>query len=145
VKCRISYNETIQHITYEHYKIKKVKTLQLVYSDEIDYQHKEEDREALKELYSARGKSDDIIIVKKGIVTDSYYCNLAFLRNKQWFTPANPLLHGTRRAQLLERKKIKTASIKATHIHKYEKVSLFNSMIPFGKVVVDISKSAVKK
>ena len=58
------------------------------------------------QLIEKRKHADDIIIVKNGLVTDSFYANLAFLKNGIWFTPETPLLLGVQRQFLLSQKTI---------------------------------------
>ena len=57
-------------------------------------------------LYDLRNDCDDILIVKRGMVTDSSYANIVFRRGKRWYTPWSALLKGTMRLNLLERNKI---------------------------------------
>ena len=74
---------------------------------------------------------DDIIIEKKGFITDTSIANLAFYDGEQWFTPKNPLLEGTMRAKLLDEGFLQTREIKRSEISHYTKVALMNAMIGF--------------
>jgi len=136
VKCRIIYDREIHTVTYEHYKIKHIQSVKIVHAPSIEYLHKYQDRKALDALYQKKGNCDDIIIVKNGKITDSYYSNLAFLKNGMWYTPAHSLLDGTMRTLLLEKKKIKAKQILLEEIRTYESISFFNAMIPFKQVVI---------
>jgi 4-amino-4-deoxychorismate lyase len=71
-KCRVTYGPDIESIEFEPYRKRTVRSLKLVVSDEIEYSFKFKDRSALEALFAQRGDCDDIIIVKNGLVTDSF-------------------------------------------------------------------------
>ena len=138
-KLRIVYNNSFFRYKIKPYKKTEIKSLQLVKGNELDYKFKFVDRKILNELYSQRKEADDILIVKSGMITDSYYCNVAFLKEGKWYTPHLPLLHGTKRKQLLEKGLISEEAIAEHNLRKYEKVRLFNAIIEFGDIEIDIS------
>jgi 4-amino-4-deoxychorismate lyase len=78
-----------------------VSSLHLIESDTINYTYKSTHREELNALYAQRGMADDILIVKDGYLTDTSIANIALYDGHTWFTPAHPLLQGTKRAELL--------------------------------------------
>jgi 4-amino-4-deoxychorismate lyase len=129
VKCRIYYTNQIDKIEYENYKIKPVNNFKIIFNDEINYSHKFADRRQLKILFDMRDDCDDIIIIKKGFVTDSYFANLCFEKNGELFTPLYPLLNGTKRQKLLSEKKIIPINIKPANIDIYQKIHLINAML----------------
>lgn len=139
IKCRIVYDNNIQHISYTNYKIKEINSLKII-SSNIAYQYKYLNRSKLNDLFNRRQKHDDILIIKDGMVTDSYYCNVSFLKDGMWYTPATPLLKGTMRSKLLEEKLIIEKSILAKEMHEFEKICLFNAMIDFGKITLNIDQ-----
>jgi len=128
-KCRILYDTRIHKIHYQQYYPKKIDSLKVVIDDSIEYEHKLAERRHLTKLYTQRGNSDDIIISKQGMVTDSYYGNLLFLKNGTWYTPETYLLRGTQRQYLLDQKKIEIAKIRVEDIRQYEKVKIINAML----------------
>ncbi|MEO0339546.1 MAG: aminotransferase class IV, partial [Bacteroidota bacterium] len=67
--------------------------------------------------------------IKDGWVTDSYYANLAFLKEDKWFTPEYPLLHGTKRAFLIDQKKIVPSKIRVEDIPQFSQAALINALI----------------
>lgn len=73
-------------------------------------------------------------MVRDGLITDSYYANVALSNNGTWYTPEYPLLRGTMRTKLLSKGKLTVKNIATTELHTYDKVRLFNAMIPFGKI-----------
>jgi len=138
-KCRVLYNNDQFEIEFVAYKAPKITSLQIVEGGDIDYRYKFADRSALDSLFGQRKGADDMLIVKNGQVTDSYYANLAFFDGDTWWTPEEPLLGGVQRQNLLDQRHIKTAQISLTDILKYEKVSLINAMNQLGEVVMSSS------
>ena len=128
-KCRVEYNERIEKIEFLPYKIRKIESLQIVDGGKIDYQFKYADRFPLRLLFERKKHADDIIIIKNGLVTDSFYANLAFLKKGIWFTPKSPLLKGVQRRFLLSKKTIQVADISIESLPSFEKIRLFNAMI----------------
>lgn len=80
-------------------------------------------------LYDKRAHADDVLIVKKNRLTDTYYCNTAFLEKGIWYTPEQPLLRGTQRDFLISKKVIIPADLTIKDLGRFEKIRLFNSMI----------------
>ncbi|WP_455757647.1 aminotransferase class IV family protein [Sulfurimonas sp.] len=133
-KCSLTYSKLtpqIIKIKYNQYEKRNIKSLKIVYDDNIVYSHKSADREELDRLYKLREDCDDILIVKNSFVTDSSIANVAFFDGKTWFTPKNPLLKGTTRERYLEDKKIVEADIKVDDIKNFSAVALLNAMIDF--------------
>jgi 4-amino-4-deoxychorismate lyase len=128
-KCRLAYNEEIDNIKWEPYTRRTIRKIQRVYHETIDYSFKYEDRAELNTLFAQRSDADEILIIKKGMVTDSLYCNVAFSDGEQWFTPSTPLLPGTQRAFLLDEGLIQEADIFETDLSKYRWIKLFNAML----------------
>jgi 4-amino-4-deoxychorismate lyase len=137
VKCRVLYDKTITDIQFAAYQPRPVKNLQLVEHPTIDYTFKFENRTLLNELFKQRGDCDDIMIVKNGFITDSYYANLVFDDGFSLYTPNQPLLKGIRRAQLLGTKRIQTAIIRPCDLDSFQKVHLINAMLNLGDVVIE--------
>jgi 4-amino-4-deoxychorismate lyase len=77
-----------------------------------------------------RGDCDDILIVKRGMVTDSSYSNVVFRGSYgNWVTPATYLLPGTRRASLIQQGLISETDISINDITKYTELKLINAMM----------------
>ena len=128
LKCRVSYQKEIELIEFEPYQAQKVRSLKMVYSDSIDYRFKYADRSELEALFQQRGDCDDILVVKNGKITDSYYANVVFWDGKLWQTPDTPLLSGTMRASLLADGLIQESRITPEDLRRYEKFKLINAM-----------------
>ena len=101
--------------------------------DRIDYSFKSADRSSLNRLTAQKGDCDEIIIVKNGLVTDTSFTNIAVFDGEQWLTPRHPLLMGTKRACLLEKRILKEADISVEALMRAQKVSLINAMIDLGE------------
>ena len=128
LKCRVHYDQVIEHIEFEAQTEHKVESLRLVYSDSIDYSYKYADRSALEELYSQRGNCDDILVVKKGKLSDSFYANVVFYTGEEWITPDTPLLPGTMRASLMNRGLIREASVTPDDLKPFSSLKLINAL-----------------
>ncbi|MDF1878747.1 aminotransferase class IV [Sulfurimonas sp. SAG-AH-194-C20] len=136
-KCRIAYDIEDIKIEYLKYTKRKVESLKLVYCDTIIYDKKYSNRDALNALFAKREMCDDILIIKKGLVTDTSIANIAFFDGVTWFTPKTPLLKGTCRARLLDKGQIVEKDIKVKDIKRYKKIALINAMIDFDIIASD--------
>ena len=132
-KCRLSYEKKIQEIRWEPYTFRQIARVQRVYHDTIDYTYKYDQRDMLNALFAQRQNADEILIIKNGFVTDSFYCNVALFDGNQWFTPTTYLLPGTQRAHLLQNGTITETEIKETDLNRYTHIKLFNAMISWNR------------
>jgi 4-amino-4-deoxychorismate lyase len=128
-KCRLSYAQEIGVIKWEPYTPRTISKIQRVYHESIDYHYKYEDRNELNTLFAQRNEADEILIIKNGLVTDSFYCNVAFYDGSSWLTPDSPLLPGTQRAFLLDSGVIKEERIGEDDLGNFSRIRLFNAMI----------------
>jgi 4-amino-4-deoxychorismate lyase len=131
----LSYSKEIDVIKWEPYSPRTIRKIQRVYHDTIDYSYKYEDRNDLNTLFAQREDADEILIIRNGLVTDSFYCNVAFYDGHAWLTSNSPLLPGTQRAFLLDAGIIQEAEIRESDLEKYSKAKLFNAMVGWEKVV----------
>jgi len=127
-KCRVSYQKEIELIEFEPHLAREVHSLKMVYSDTIDYGFKYRDRGELEKLFHQRDDCDDILVVKNGCVSDSFYANVVFWDGLAWVTPDTPLLPGTMRASLLAKGLIRESRITPENLHSYQKLKLINAM-----------------
>lgn len=137
-RCRVEYTSAVEKVEYFPYSIREMKSLQLVNDDTAEYSFKYADRSVLDRNFALRDNADDVVIVRSGMLTDTSIANIALYKEGKWFTPKYPLLKGTRRARLLTEGIIEEDIIMADSLHKYEKIRLFNAMISFGEVEMDI-------
>ena len=143
LKCRIVYGEDNHLIEFQQYSNRKISSLKLIEADQLDYSFKFLNRSALDDLYAQRESAEDIIIVKNGVVTDSYFANLAFFDGSEWWTPLSPLLKGVKRQYLLDKGELKEKGILKSDLSKYQKVSLVNAMMDLREVEVEIPNIGV--
>jgi len=129
-RCRILYGRTIESIEYIPYQPKEIKRVALVRSA-IEYSYKYANRRELDALKESSPKSDDIVIIQDGLITDTSIANIAFLENGQWITPKKPLLKGTTRQRLLESGFLREKNIPSEIISSFDGVALMNAMVGF--------------
>lgn len=125
---------------YASYHIRPVSSLRLVADDEADYRYKSTDRSVLNRLFDLRETEDDVLIVRRGWLTDTSICNIALWNGKQWITPSVPLLAGTKRASLLDRGEMVAGDIRPEDLPGYSRIRLFNAMIEFGEIDLSVDK-----
>ncbi len=142
IKCRIIYANDIENIEIISYRLPVIRSLKIVTDNEIEYDLKFTDRSRLEQLYNQRDKCDDILIVKNGLITDTYFANILFFNGKEWITPAHPLLKGTQRQYLLETDRIVMADIRPEDLKHFKKARLINAMIRFEDKV-DVKTDAI--
>lgn len=128
-KCRVTYGPEILNIEWERYLLRPIKSLRLVADDTIQYGHKYKNRDQLNQLHAQRGDCDDVLIVRKGLITDTSYANVALFDGTDWYTPEVPLLPGTQRAFLLDEGTLISREIKVGDLSRYGSVKLFNAML----------------
>ena len=138
-KCRVLYNSGIQSVEFIPYVPKDPKTLKIIHNNEIEYNHKFEDRSKINTLFEERQYCDDILIVKNGFVTDSSYSNIIFFDGYQWVTPNSPLLKGTMRQMLLDAAEVKPRPITLQDIPSFKSFRLINAMLGFDGPEIEVS------
>ena len=131
-RVRVVYEKKIKKIEYFDLNKREFNKLKVVECDNIEYSYKSENREKLNSL-KVNGY-DEVIIVKNGLVTDTTISNLAFFDGKEWHTPKNPLLKGTKREELIQKGFLKEKDIKIDNVKNYKKVVMMNAIIGFYEV-----------
>ncbi len=138
-KCRILYDETTKDVEFIPYQPKRIERLKIVEHDRISYEYKFKDRRVIDKLYDLKEDCDDILIIKKGNVTDSSYSNIVFKREKNWYTPWSALLKGTMRQNLIDNNKIFQEQIELEDIKSFKTFKLINAMLEFDGPEIDVS------
>ena len=131
IRCRMVYEEEIIDTTYENYSKRAIRSLKLIPSDEINYSHKYLDRSCFAPLMAQKGNCSDILIVRRGLISDTSFSNVALLGGNQWFTPASPLLAGVQRQYLINRNMIIPCDIAPTDLAGFQRIRLINAMLPW--------------
>lgn len=137
-KCRIVYDSEIRLVEFNEYIVKPINSLRLVETEINSLSYKLEDRSLYNKAFALRDNCDDVLLVKNGLLTDTSYCNIALFDGNNWFTPRIPLLYGVNRTELLKKGKLIEKDIKAQEIKDYQQIALFNAMIEFGEMVLEI-------
>lgn len=138
-RCRIIYSKEIENVEFHLHRYRKINSLRIVENNEIVYPFKFTERKNLDLLFSRRGNCDDILIIKNGVITDSYTANAVFYDGSRWLTPDTPLLPGTQRARLIDEQKIEACKITVADISGFQKAGLINAMQDLDNMpVIDI-------
>jgi len=137
-KCRIIYDSHIRKIEYLPYRKREIKTLVAVHANRLSYDFKYEDRSDLNVYASRLQAGSEILFIRDNLITDTRYTNVAFFNGRNWFTPAKPLLKGTRLSCLLDQGILSPMDLPATPgntLHKFTHIRLFNAMIPWEESI----------
>lgn len=139
VKARVLYDPDLRELQYEHYEFKPVRSVTLVYAQDVDYHIKYADRSVLQGLFAQRGDADDIIIVNNGKISDAFSSNLVFEDAAgNLVTPADCLLPGTCRQRLLDEGRITAVSLGPEDLGSFRRVHLINAFRELGSCVVEL-------
>lgn len=139
-KLRVLYDEKITDIEYHPYTPRKIRKICKVYSDSISYSYKYANRDCINSLAPIdREDDEDFLIIKDGYVTDLSSSSIAFFDGTKWCVPDTPLLPGTTRDRLLAKGAVVEKAIREADIEKYECCSVFNAMIDFKNIVLEVS------
>ena len=139
-KFRIVYDIYVQLLEFVPYVRREIRSLKLIETEIESHFYKLEDRSLLNATFAQRDDCDDVLLVKNGLLTDTSYCNIALYDGENWFTPGIPLVYGVNRAELLAEGKLIEKDITVTDLKNYRQIALFNAMIEFGELVLDIGK-----
>jgi 4-amino-4-deoxychorismate lyase len=138
-KCHIVYDIYVQLLEFVPYVRREIRSLKLVETKLESRAYKLEDRSGLNAAFAQRDDCDDVLLVKNGLLTDTSYCNVALYDGENWITPRIPLLYGVNRAQLLAEGKLIEKDITNVDLKNYHQITLFNALIEFGEIILDIA------
>jgi len=130
-RCRLLYSTEPEKIEFIPYVRKQVRKLYTVDCGDLDYTFKYSDRHIFDTLRSKIPDPGiaDVLLIKDGLVTDTSFANIVLTDGSTWFTPAFPLLKGTKRQYYLENGVILEKEIKLSDMHQYKTARLINAMI----------------
>ena len=137
-RCRVTYGPDVREISFSPYEQREIRTLKIIRCDDIDYHAKFTDRRRLDELFAKRGEYDDILIVRKGLITDTSIANIIFFDGKSWITPSTPLLNGACRRRLLHEKRSTEREIRVGELAGMKGWGIVNSMRDAGCGIRDV-------
>lgn len=128
-KVRMLYDDKGLELEASHLHIQYPASFRCVEVDDgFDYSYKFSDRKILDEAFDKREDSEEVILIRKGYITDSSKANLAFRKNEVWYTPYFPLLAGTTWKKLVREKKIIPRPIHVDQIKLFDGVRTFNAL-----------------
>ncbi len=132
LKCKVIYNQDeIIDIQYSKYSKRVIKSLQIIENDNINYPKKSTNRDKIDNLFLQKNLSDDIIIIKNGLITDTSIANIALWYDNHWITPKTPLLYGTTRDRYIQDGTIKEYDITIDMLKQSKEIALLNAMVDF--------------
>ena len=131
-KWRIVYN---LNGDFEHqfipYSFTEIKDFELVENNEINYSFKYLDRTHLDTM-KKQSLTQEIIIVKKGFISDTTFSNLIFLKDDIWHTPKTFLLNGVQRLNLIHLGIIQETEINLENLKEFSHFQIINAMNDFN-------------
>jgi 4-amino-4-deoxychorismate lyase len=136
-KCKLSYYKKNSKVNIQVYEVKPLQRIYCLHDEQISYPYKYTDRSVFEQLQQNIQPSDDVLFIQKGLLTDSLYANIAAWNGKEWHTPSDPLLKGTKRQSLIDTNQIIEKSIALEHLNNYTKISLINAMLDLGDRCID--------
>ena len=132
LKCKVIYSdEGIIDVEYSEYKKRNIKKFKIVYDDTIEYSKKTVDRNKIEKLYDKKEDNDEIIIVKKNIITDTSIANIAVFYEGIWYTSKKYILKGTTRSRYVDNNFLIEKDITIKMLKDCKKIALMNAMIDF--------------
>jgi 4-amino-4-deoxychorismate lyase len=130
-RCRFVYNQIVRQVEFLPYSPRRIKKLKLIHADDLDYSYKYADRHVLEMIrkQASQDEDSDILIIKNGLITDTSFSNIAFSDGNHWYTPALPLLKGTKRAFYIASGMILEKNITPADLNGYNRARLINAML----------------
>ena len=144
-RCRFLYAEEPGTTEFIPYVKRVIRKLFVIDCGDFEYAYKYADRSAFDKLKA--GLSDpepfDILLVKNGLITDTSFSNVILWDGSKWYTPAVPLLRGTKRQYYLDQQIIFKRDIALKNLHNFITARLINAMldmedgedIPVGNII----------
>ena len=131
-KWRIIYNLNGDfEYQFVPYSFTEIKDFELVDNNEINYSFKYFDRTHLDTM-KKQSLAQEIIIVKKGFITDTTFSHLIFLKNGIWHTPKTFLLNGVQRLNLIHLGIIQETEINLEKLKEFSHFQIINAMNDFN-------------
>ena len=137
-KCRIVYNKEIVSTQFEPYIIRKITKCFFVSDYFINYAHKFTNRIFIENYTKNLEPNEEIIFIKNNSLTDSSFSNICLFDGKNWHTPKQPLLHGTKRQQLINENQIIEKDISIDDVKSYKKICFINALLELGDLELEI-------
>ncbi len=136
-RCKIIYDmKEIISVEYFPYKKKKIRSIAFVECNDIQYRRKYLDRSRFDALID-QVESDEILIIKNGLITDTSIANVAFYDGKKWITPKSFLLEGTTRKRYLQQGVLEERELSLQNLESFSKIAFLNAMVDFDIMSIE--------
>lgn len=139
-KVRFIFDDQCRKVEFIPYFRRNIKSLRLLETDIENRFYKLENRAEFEAAFADRKGSDDVLLVKNGLLTDISYANIALFDGEKWVTPRLPLISGVHRSELLAHGKIFENDIYVDELINYQRIIVFNAMILWGEIILHRSQ-----
>lgn len=140
-RATVTYSRAgVEGIRMIPYQVPAIAQLQLVVISENFYAKKWADRSRLNAYKAVLPPGVEPLFILDGQPSDTTFTNIVLERNGQLFTPAAPLLRGTKRHRLIDKGMVEMASIFLGDLQRYDAVHLINAMLDLGEVVIPMER-----
>lgn len=140
-RATVTYSHAgVEGIRIVPYQLPAIAQLQMVAIRENFYAKKWADRARLNAYKAALPRGVEPLFILDGQASDTTFTNIVLERNGQLFTPAAPLLRGTKRQKLLDACTVQAIPLRAVDILQFQCVHLINAMLDLGEVVIPIER-----
>lgn len=135
-RAKLIYDERGEfvRVDFSLYTAREMTKFRLVDVD-FSYDKKYLDRSEIDAAFHRREGSDEIIMMKNSLATDTSIANIAIFDGENWLTPRMPLLEGTTRARLIESGFLQECDVSESMLFKAKKFAILNAMISFREIV----------
>lgn len=124
-RLKFSYSCDYFNIFHQKHIASKNNFFKLFVINNINYSFKFTNRDVFANL------KNEIIIINNQKITDCVIGNLIFLKNNQWFSPADYLLKGTQLSFLISNNQVKLKNIYINDLPLFESFMMINALNPF--------------
>jgi 4-amino-4-deoxychorismate lyase len=130
-RCRFLYAREPEKTEFIPYVRRIIQKLVVVDGHDLEYAFKFADRTAFDTLKAGipDPERSDILLVKNDRITDTSFSNIILWDGNAWYTPAVPLLRGTKREYYLDQKIIQLRDIRVNDLPDYKTARLINAML----------------
>ena len=135
VRCRVLYDHTLREVTFTPYRRRQIERLFAVDAGTTDYAFKYADRAPLTRPQISLAKTDELLFIRDGRLTDTSYTNLVLRRGDELVTPDTFLLDGTCRRRLLREGVVHTEPVRLHDLPTYDELLLINAMMPLREAI----------
>ncbi len=135
-KLRITYSQQgeVLEKNCDAYTPRRISRLVFRECPELRYEHKWEDRSALRDAASGLSLDEELIITQQGYLCEASYANILLGEEGAWFTPSRCLLAGVKRQFLLDSGEVQLRDIHISDLRYYKNLCLINAMLDVGEI-----------